>query len=294
VPEFDPYAALGIPRTATRDEVARAYRAAVKRAHPDTGALTSPAQMARITEAWRILGDPARRARWDREHARAAVGPHWAAPARPPRVVRPVVPQAPPSRFDSGWVALGVVAAIAVLVGGVMAGVAAVSEPPSRQLAFDGDDLRFRYPDTWTLTPGDGGDVAGHRVIAHLTSFGTSDDERCTSFARACRWQADALPSGSVSVLITAWSGGEPPVAEPVITRPYGLHADAIIGGQPAARERYPTGEDSVRAWWQLSPPGFPDRWIEVAADIRGGELERERRVAEVEELLRTLEFEDS
>ena len=48
--EIDPYAVLGVPRTATREEIARAYRALARRHHPDAGAPPSTT-MARINEA---------------------------------------------------------------------------------------------------------------------------------------------------------------------------------------------------------------------------------------------------
>ena len=69
---------------------------------------------------------------------------------------------------------------------------------------------------------------------------------------------------------MTVWEGGSPPVPDPVTARPYGLDADRIIGGNPAAFEIRNAARESAVAWWQLSPPDFPDRWIEVRADIAG------------------------
>jgi hypothetical protein len=281
VPELDPYAALGVSRTATRDEIARAYRTAVKRAHPDTGARTSPAQMARLTAAWRILGDPARRARWDREHAPAVASPHWSGPERARQVVRPVVPQAPPSRFDSGWVVVGVVVVIAALVGGAMLLVLLVAEPPVRTSSYDGREIAFEYPDTWTLSVGE--ERGTHRVLAHLTTFSTGSNERCLTFAVPCQWEGDRLPAGSGSVQIIAWDTGPPPEPNPT--------GERLIGGRPSVHGQTTVSDEFLSAWWQLSPPGFPDRWMEVRAEIRGGTFERARRMAQMEQLLDSLSF---
>jgi len=63
---LDPYAALGIPRVASRDEAARAHRRLAKEFHPDVNPGPQSAErMRRINEAWWILSDPARRARYD-------------------------------------------------------------------------------------------------------------------------------------------------------------------------------------------------------------------------------------
>jgi curved DNA-binding protein len=61
VPELDPYSILGVPRTASREEIARAYRRLAKDHHPDAGAAPNPT-MSRINDAWHTLSDPARRA----------------------------------------------------------------------------------------------------------------------------------------------------------------------------------------------------------------------------------------
>jgi hypothetical protein len=108
----------------------------------------------------------------------------------------------------------------------------------------------------------------------------------CTSFESPCQLEGAAIPSGEASILITAWERGTPPVPDPVVSRPFGLDADAIIGGKPAAFEI----EDGV-AWWQLSPPGFPDRWVEVRAEITGLQRERQDMLDDIAALLESLEF---
>jgi len=246
--------------------------------------------MGRINEAWRILSSPSRRAEWDRAHAVVAA-PHWA--AAPVEVARrPVAPTAPPSRWDSGWPVVGVVLGVAVLVGVLMVGVFAAASPPDDRGSFEGPAVSFRYPAGWALRPGDGTDAPRHQVVAHLVTFAIDEDEWCTSFADPCALTDDTVPAGTASVVITAWEGGTPPVPEPVTRRPFGLDADAIIGGQPAAFELRSLGTGAgIVAWWQLSPPDFPDRWIEVRADIGGRPLETDRLLEQVVAMLETLEF---
>lgn len=289
--DLDPYRTLGVPRSASREEIARAYRALAKAHHPDRGAAASP-RMSRINEAWHILSDPARRARWDRAHAVVAP-PHWSsAPVESAR--RPIVEPAPPSRWDSGWTVLAAVLGAAMLVGVLMVGVFAATAPPDGRGSFEGPEVSFRYPAGWSLRTGDGSDPARHRVVAHLVSFSPAEEEWCTSFADPCLLTDDTLPAGTASVVITAWEGGTPPVAEPVTRRPFGLDADAVIGGQPAAYEEQRfDGGPGFTAWWQLSPPGFPDRWIEVRADIAGFDLQTSDLYDDVQAMLDTLEFTD-
>jgi curved DNA-binding protein CbpA len=59
----DPYAVLGVPRGAPQVEIHAAYRAAVRRAHPDGGG--SDAAFEAVQEAYEVLRDPTRRAAWD-------------------------------------------------------------------------------------------------------------------------------------------------------------------------------------------------------------------------------------
>jgi curved DNA-binding protein CbpA len=63
---LNPYATLGIPAGASREEAARAHRRLAKQFHPDLNRGPHAAdRMRRINEAWRILSDPAERARHD-------------------------------------------------------------------------------------------------------------------------------------------------------------------------------------------------------------------------------------
>ena len=75
--DFDPYAVLGVPSTATEDEIRRAYLRQVRVHHPDARPAiqrsTSSADetLRRVVAAYDLLRDPERRARYDRAHARA-------------------------------------------------------------------------------------------------------------------------------------------------------------------------------------------------------------------------------
>lgn len=59
----DLYATLGVSRNATKADIRKGYRAAAKRAHPDTGG--SPEAFRRIQTAQLVLLDDARRTRYD-------------------------------------------------------------------------------------------------------------------------------------------------------------------------------------------------------------------------------------
>ena len=80
----DAYAALGLDSAATQDEITRAYRSLLRRHHPDTRPqptdasqrAASDAALARVIAAHALLGDPARRAAYDRQHSPIATRPH--------------------------------------------------------------------------------------------------------------------------------------------------------------------------------------------------------------------------
>jgi curved DNA-binding protein CbpA len=77
---LDPYAALGIPAGASRDDAARAHRRLAKQFHPDINpGLAAAERMRRINEAWRILSNPVRRLRYEAERGTTAwPGPGYA------------------------------------------------------------------------------------------------------------------------------------------------------------------------------------------------------------------------
>lgn len=99
VEPFDPYAALGLPREATPDEIKRAYRSLMRRNHPDTSGAdgtvdgTGPGEALRqIMDAYAILGDPLRRAGYDRTAETKDPESTSRAPTRQASVHRPAQP----------------------------------------------------------------------------------------------------------------------------------------------------------------------------------------------------------
>lgn len=127
----DYYAILGVARTATDDEIKRAYRARMTEAHPDHNA-GSPESIERakeVGEAYEALKDPVRRAaynlRWwqhlmaERARATAFRAPIPRPVSRPAASSPIVAPSAPPPRSSrsSFWTALGVGALIGAAIG---------------------------------------------------------------------------------------------------------------------------------------------------------------------------------
>jgi curved DNA-binding protein len=69
----DYYAILGVPRDATIQEIQRAYRRLAHRYHPDVSHDPDAERtFKQITQAYRVLADPARRRQYDRETAHAS------------------------------------------------------------------------------------------------------------------------------------------------------------------------------------------------------------------------------
>jgi curved DNA-binding protein CbpA len=99
-PARDLYQLLGVARDASRQEIALAWRRRARDEHPDArhGDDGAPARFRAVAEAWRVLGDPHRRAAYDRgldpgqppgripvtvRHSPAAPGPGAAGSAPP-------------------------------------------------------------------------------------------------------------------------------------------------------------------------------------------------------------------
>jgi curved DNA-binding protein CbpA len=94
------YLVLGVARDADVDTIRRAFRALVRRYHPDAGEGTSPQKLREIVEAYETLADSVRRQRYDEatDRGRRPV-------RRPPETVyrqrsapEPLVPERRPRR----------------------------------------------------------------------------------------------------------------------------------------------------------------------------------------------------
>jgi curved DNA-binding protein CbpA len=68
----DLYQVLGVPRGASRQEIALAWRRRARDEHPDARPADADAagRFRGLAEAWQVLGDPARRAAYDHALAR--------------------------------------------------------------------------------------------------------------------------------------------------------------------------------------------------------------------------------
>ena len=80
----DLYRLLEVPRGASGGEITRAWRRRAAAEHPDRRPrdAAAPARFRALTEAYQVLGDPARRAAYDRSREDQR-GPGTAAPAGP-------------------------------------------------------------------------------------------------------------------------------------------------------------------------------------------------------------------
>lgn len=68
IPDY--YALLGVPVGASPAEIKRAYRRLVRQHHPDVNAQVEDAQIKRLNEAYEVLGNPRKRAAYDKQRGR--------------------------------------------------------------------------------------------------------------------------------------------------------------------------------------------------------------------------------
>lgn len=68
------YDVLGVPSSASADEVKRAYHRRAREHHPDVHVGGSGDPMVEVNAAWAVLRDPVRRRTYDRELSRRMVG----------------------------------------------------------------------------------------------------------------------------------------------------------------------------------------------------------------------------
>jgi molecular chaperone DnaJ len=123
------YETLGVAATASSAEIRDAYRRLARQHHPDQGGGRTATLMAEINEAYRVLGDPGRRAVYD---ARLRGVSTVAAPPKAGPTTRPTVPPPPPVRPPARYpwkltLGMAAVGAVVVLVG------AALYEPGREQ-----------------------------------------------------------------------------------------------------------------------------------------------------------------
>jgi DnaJ-class molecular chaperone len=94
----DPYATLGVAKTASADEIRKAYRKLAKKLHPDLnpGDRAAEEKFKKVTAAYDLLGDPEKRKRFDKGEIDASGA------ERPPEsFYRHYAETGPGQRYDS-------------------------------------------------------------------------------------------------------------------------------------------------------------------------------------------------
>ena len=113
------YERLGVRPDATTDELRDAYRRAARAAHPDRHGSSSSTRMAEVNEAWRVLGDAARRRAYDDTLAEPPL--HTSPRSVPVPVPVPVpMPAVPPGRVPWRFLLCMAAAGIGIVLIGAM------------------------------------------------------------------------------------------------------------------------------------------------------------------------------
>lgn len=95
-----PYEVLGVPSSASQDELRRAYRRLLRETHPDTGG--DAGRFVALQHAWERVGTPEHRAVYDRQGTRTAESHHtWAQPSA--RARQDTRPRARAYGHPGGW-----------------------------------------------------------------------------------------------------------------------------------------------------------------------------------------------
>ncbi len=129
------YEVLGVSRTADKVVIAAAYRAMMRKHHPDLNPDPAAEATAKsVTLAFQVLSDDGRRAAYDREldaAARAGARGPWADRADPPVHEAPFWPEARPVRTarPRGRPLLGVLALVLALGAGGLGAKALLAGP---------------------------------------------------------------------------------------------------------------------------------------------------------------------
>lgn len=96
--EADAYKVLQVDHEAEDEVIVAAYRRLARKYHPDVAPTPeAAARMAAINAAWEQIGDPVRRAAYDRQRAASAAGHRTAATNPAPGAATARPPEAPPA-----------------------------------------------------------------------------------------------------------------------------------------------------------------------------------------------------
>ncbi|RIX27721.1 J domain-containing protein [Amnibacterium setariae] len=97
-----PYEVLGVPASASDEDLRRAYRRLLRETHPDTGG--DPQRFIAVQAAWERIGSPDARAQYDRGRSPVGEPASWA-PSGPSRAERPAStrPGARTYGHPGGW-----------------------------------------------------------------------------------------------------------------------------------------------------------------------------------------------